>query len=60
MQNDDISIIVEVAAEASPTASGLKKRAATHQYAKPNTDVTTIVPISEPVLNNMALFFLIH
>ncbi len=47
-----ISVIADTAAEAWPTASGGAVRAATHQYAKPNSEVIAVVAISEPAFRN--------
>ena len=45
-----ISVIAETAAEAWPTASAGALRAASHQYAKPNSEVIAVVAISDPAL----------
>ncbi len=54
------SVIAEIAAEARPTASGGKSRAATHQYAKPSTEVTAVVLTSEAAFNSKTLLALTH
>jgi hypothetical protein len=60
VQSPPINIIAEVEVEAIPTASGLNLRAATHQYAKPRTEVTPVVATSEPALKSMTLLAFIH
>jgi hypothetical protein len=54
------SIIVEVAAEAKPTAGTGKSLSATNQYANPSPDVINIVPISDAVFINMTLLLFTH
>jgi len=60
MQMLPSNIIAEVAAEANPTISGENSRAAIHQYPKPSSDVTAVVPINDPALTNVTLFALTH
>src|SRR6266851_943072 len=60
MQTDPSSIIAEIVAEPRPTACGENHLAATHQYPKPSTDVTAVVPINDPVLTNITILVLIH
>lgn len=55
-----MSIMADVDVEAMPTASGENLRAASHQYAKPRTEVTPVVAISEPALTSMTLLAVSH
>jgi len=52
--------MAEIDAEAMPIASGGNCRAANHQYAKPRSDVTAVVPTNDPALTNKTLLDLIH
>jgi hypothetical protein len=47
-----IRVIADTAADAWPTASVGAVRAASHQYANPNSEVMAVVAISEPALRN--------
>src|SRR5216110_2137523 len=54
------SIIADVAADASPTASIEYKRADTHHYEKAKPEVMSIVEMREVVLNKITILVFSH